>query len=246
MSLSVRALPVRFRTLRRTSTALLLCLAPFAPAVATAQVGYDPSKSPYEDLAPTQDLSLFIGHFGSDIGAARVLPKPSLFGGLRYDLAIGGPAFFMARYVFVPSERQYLLPTNGRANRYLGTTSTTLHAVDVGFDIALTGRKTWHRLVPALQFGTGLATDFAKPDTGGYKFGTKFDFTYGANVRYVLHNGMGIRADATNFFWKNSYPDSYAVAATSDTTAVLSNTAQRTSWKGSWAFSLGFVLPIFR
>jgi hypothetical protein len=221
-------------------------LAAFAPRAADAQVGFLPSQSPYEDLKPNQELTFLFGHLGSSPGIAGVLPKSSLFGGLRYDVPLGGPAFFMARYLFAPSERSFLLPTKTASTRVLGTTSTRMHAVDVGFDIALTGRKTWHRLVPAVQFGTGLVSDFAKADTGGYKFGTKFDFTYGANLRYVLRNGVGIRADATNLYWKNTYPDSYALRNPTDTSAVLASTTDRAAWKGHWAFSIGLVLPIFR
>lgn len=212
---------------------------------ANAQVGHQPSKSPYEDYKTGQEMSLFAGYFRSETGAAGVLPKPSAFGGVRYDLPIGGPGFLTARYTLIPSERTVLDPAKPRRTRNLGLESATAHMVDVGLTVALTGQKAWHRLVPSLSVGTGLATDFAKADTGGYKFGTKFGFTGGANIKYLLRNKWAIRAEATNYLWRNSYPDAYFAVA-SDTTAVLRADVEKKGWKGNWGFSLGLVVPVFR
>lgn len=214
-------------------------------SIASAQVGHLPNKSPYEDVKVGQDFTFLFGYFNSDVGPAGVLPKASPFGGIRYDLPIGGPGYLTARYILVPSQRDFLLPSKPRRTRVLGSTDTKTHVADVGFTVALTGRKTWHRLLPALSVGTGIASDFAKADTGGYSFGTKFGFTGGGSVRYQLRNGMSIRAEATNYFWRNSYPDSYFAAA-SDTTRVLTDPRKKKSWDGTWAWSLGLVLPIFR
>lgn len=210
-----------------------------------AQVGHLPSKSPYEDLKVGQDLTIFFGQFNSDIGPARVLPKSSLFGGLRYDVPIGGPGYFTARYTLIPSERNLLLPSKPRVSRVLSVENTKTQVVDVGFTIALPGRKTWHRLVPSVSVGTGLASDFSKSDTGGYSFGTKFAFTGGFNIKYMFKNNWAVRADATNYLWRNSYPDSYYAVA-SDTTRVLTTDIAKKSWSGTWGLALGLVIPIFR
>lgn len=213
--------------------------------VAAAQVGHLPSSSPYEDVKPGQELTIFGGYFNSDIGPARVLPKPSVFGGFRYDLPVGGPAVLSARYSMMPSERTYVDPAKPRRTRVLGLQSTRIHAVDVGMTLLLTGQKTWHRLQPSVSVGTGLASDFAKADTGGYRFGTKFSFTGGASLKYVLRNNWAVRADATNYLWRNSYPDSYFAVA-NDTSAVLRADVDKKTWNGTWGFALGIVIPIFR
>ena len=212
---------------------------------AGAQVGHLPSKSPYADLKVGQDVTVFLGQFNSNIGPARVLPKSSLFGGVRYDVPLGGPGYFTARYSFIPSERNLLLPSKPRTTRVLSVENTKTHVVDVGFTVALPGRKTWHRLVPSIGLGAGLASDFATADTGGYQFGTKFAFTGGFNVKYMFKNNWAVRADATNYLWRNSYPDSYYAVA-SDTTRVLTTEISKKSWGGTWALSLGMVIPIFR
>lgn len=231
--------------LRKFVAFSVVAAASFGARTVSAQVGHLPSKSPYEDIKSGQDFTIFLGYFNSDIGDAGVLPKASAFGGMRYDLPIGGPGYLTARYSFMPSQRTYLLASNPRRTRILGTEDTKTHMVDVGFTVALTGRKTWHRMQPALSVGTGIATNFAKADTGGYKFGTKFGFTGGGSVKYVLNNSVSLRAEATNYLWRNSYPDAYFAAA-SDTTRVLTDSRKKKSWGGTWGYSLGIVLPIFR
>ncbi|MEO7361766.1 MAG: hypothetical protein ABI120_15655 [Gemmatimonadaceae bacterium] len=233
------------RSTRTFSLAAMLLGTTLFGTSAAAQVGHLPSNSPYEDLKVGQDVTFFLGQFNSNRGPAKVLPNSSLFGGVRYDVPIGGPGYFTARYSFIPSERNLLLPSKPRTTRVLSVENTKTHIVDVGFTIALPGRKTWHRLVPSLQIGTGLASDFTKADTGGYQFGTKFAFTGGFNMKYMFRNNWAVRADATNYLWRNSYPDSYYTVA-SDTTRVLTTDISKKSWGGTWAWSLGMVIPIFR
>lgn len=234
-----------FSTRILTALGMVVALQGISASRASAQIGHLPSKSPYTDVSVGQTLSVMVGQFNSGTGVAGVLPKSSLFGGVRYDLPLGGPGYLTARYVVAPSERALLLPRNPRATRLLGTESVRTHIADIGFTIALTGRKSWHRLVPSISAGTGLASDFSKADTGNYKFGTKFAFTLGGNMRYMLKNGWAIRADATNYFWRNAYPDSYYMTA-SDTTRVLTPDISKKAWGGTWALSLGVAVPIFR
>ena len=242
----VRRSTSRFvRSARTLSVASAVAISTICTTNAVAQVGHLPANSPYEDLKFGQDITIFLGQFNSSIGPARVLPKSSVFGGIRYDVPIGGPGYFTARYSFIPSERNVVLPSKPRTTRILSVENTKTQVADVGFTLALPGRKTWHRLVPSISVGAGLASDFAKADTGAYKFGTKFTFTGGFNLKYMFRNNFAVRADATNYLWRNSYPDSYYVVA-SDTTRVLTPDVSKKSWGGTWALTLGLVIPIFR
>jgi len=176
---------------------------------------------------------------------ADVAVKSSVMGSLRYDLGIGGPVSLYGRYLMAPSERKVLVPNNPRATRVLGMESTTSHVMDMGLDVSLTGRKTWHHLMPSLNVGGGLVSNFASADTGAYRFGTKFALTYGASLRYLPRKGPQIRVDVGRFMWKYQYPDRYFVKA-SDTTSVLTDTRQRSAWRTNWGVSAGVSVPIFR
>ncbi len=231
---------------RTLSAALLAATTMLAlPVAASAQVGHLPQASPYEDLKPGQNISVSAGWLAVRRDPANVAPKAGAFGSVRYDVAIGGPAAFYVRYAIAPSERRLLLPTNPLATRVFATPKVTTHIADLGLDVALTGKKTWHRLSPSLTGGVGLVSDFASADTGAYKFGSKFAFTYGFAMRYFTRSGMALRVDLTNFTWQYQYPDRYFIKA-SDSTAVLSDTRKRSAYRGNWGASAGVSLPIFR
>ncbi len=215
------------------------------PAVLAAQVGHLPANSPFEDVKLGQNLSIMGGWMAMTRDPADVAPLSSLAAALRYDIGIGGPASLYARYVVAPSERKLLQPTNPLAKRVIGTPGVTTHQLDAGLDLALTGKKTWHRLIPSLNGGVGVVTDFAAADTGAYRFGTKFSFSYGLSLRYLPRMGPMIRVDLTNFMWQYEYPDRYFVKA-SDTTSVLTDTRNRSSWRGSRTVTVGVTLPLFR
>ncbi len=215
------------------------------PAVLAAQVGHLPANSPFEDVKLGQNLSIMGGWMAMTRDPADVAPLSSLAAALRYDIGIGGPASLYARYVVAPSERKLLQPTNPLAKRVISTPGVTTHQLDAGLDLALTGKKTWHRLIPSLNGGVGVVTDFAAADTGAYRFGTKFSFSYGLSLRYLPRKGPMIRVDLTNFMWQYEYPDRYFVKA-SDTTSVLTDTRNRSSWRGSRTVTVGVTLPLFR
>jgi len=242
MNFSFPTAPPRARSLAPLAVA---CLLVASAQIAVAQVGHLPDKSPYEDVKTGQTLSVSVGQLFVKRDPANVAPAASPFASLRYDLPVGGPAALYARYSFAPSDRNVLDPSKPKATRLVGTPNVTTHMVDLGLDLSLTGQKTWRHLIPSLTGGVGLVSDFGTADTGAYKFGTKFSFSYGAGIKYLLKNGWAIRGDATNSIWQYQYPDKYFVRA-SDTTSVLSDTRAKSAWRGNWALSAGVSLPIFR
>jgi hypothetical protein len=234
------------RVIRSTTAAALAAVASlFTSSAAQAQVGHMPDRSPYEDVKIGQTLTVMGGWLAVQRDLADVAPTASWLAALRYDIGVGGPASLFARYVVSPSERRLLAPGNPLATRVIGTPGVATHILDGGLDMSLTGRKTWHHLMPSINVGAGIVSDFAKADTGAYKFGTKFSFNYGVSMRYLPRRGPQLRIDATNNFWKYQYPDRYFVKA-SDTTSILTDTRKREGWRGNWGLSAGVIFPIFR
>ncbi len=233
------------RAARRLLPLAALLVQAGALSTVQAQVGHLPGQSPYEDVKPSQTLSASFGWLSVKRDPANVAADASPFVGLRYDLPVGGPAAFFLRYAFAPSQRNLIDPSKPRATRVIDTPDVTTHLADIGLDVALTGRKTWHHLIPSVNGAVGLVSDFASADTGAYRFGTKFSFSYGATLRYMLRSGWSVRADVTNQIWQYQYPDRYFVLS-SDTSAVLSDTRSRSAWRGNWALSAGLSMPIFR
>lgn len=238
----------RFTSLARATklaTTAATCAALLTPVALRAQVGHKPTNSPYEDVKVGQTLSINGGWLVTGKDPAGVAAQSSPFAQLRYDVAVGGPAFLFARYSYAPSQRSLLVPSNVATKREIGTPSVSTNIMDVGLDVALTGRKTWRHLMPSVMGSFGLVSDFQGVDTSSYKFGTKFTLSYGLGVRYVRPTGFQLRFDLSNYLWSYQYPDTYFIKA-SDSTAVLTNTKDRSKWKSNWAFTAGVALPIFR
>lgn len=220
------------------------CAMPLA-AQPTKKVGTLPAESPFRDLTYSQALTIFGGTYTAAKDLAGVAPRSGPLVGLGYDVHIGGPAYLTVNVGRVGSERQIVDPSKPAATRNLGLRSSSLWLSDVGLQLNLTGQKSWHRIVPILNGGAGLVSDFAKPDTGGYKFGTTFAFTFGGGLRWVPGGRFSAKLRVLDHFYQISYPDRYYVKA-SDSTAVLPSSAPKSGWKHNAAVTLGAQYQLFR
>lgn len=213
--------------------------------LAAQLVGSEPGRSPFRDLETSQQLTLSAGWFDATKDAARVGPKPAPLFSLRHDIHLAGPAWLTTRYSTVRSERNVIDPGMPAAERDQGVQSVTHHIADVGLTLALTGRKSWRNLVPTFGGGVGLTSDFGTADIGGYRFGTKFAFTFGPGLRIPLSNGYSVRVDLTNHVYQFQYPSTFFTAA-SDGSRVLTDTRQRSGWRSNWGLTAGASVPLFR
>jgi hypothetical protein len=165
--------------------------------------------------------------------------------GLRYEVDIAGPAQFWARVARVSSERNAYNPTVAAESRLLGKFSDPLYLADVGFTFNLTGRKSWHRIVPVVGFGIGVANASKMVTTDPYNFGTQFSFSTEAGVRIVPSDRYEVRLMIGNTFYKNHYPNEYTLNG-ADTTSVLGPNVARSSYLANFALTAGLSIPLFR
>ena len=101
--------------------------------------------------------------------------------GAHYEWRAAGPLHLIGELARVQSDSRVLNPFKNGAARDLGTQSRPLWAADFDLGLSLTGGKSWHRLVPEVAGGFGLISQFnTPPDTGGFKFGTRFSLNVGA------------------------------------------------------------------
>jgi hypothetical protein len=220
--------------------ALCLLATPLA-----AQVGHAPDKSPYRDLPWKQSLAFFAGGLDTGKDPADVGPQPGWLAGVRYDLRIGGPVSLVGRLASGPTSRRVINPAAAPAARYLGDVSSQLLTADLGIAMNLTGQKSWRRIVPVVSGGVGVATDFkGTPDDGGYRFGTRFMFTYGLGVRYHTDGRWEPRVDFTNHLWQLQYPPEYRDAPSGGSDPVV--TSRKAPWMGNHLWSLGLSYHLFR
>ncbi|MEP7088119.1 MAG: hypothetical protein ABI884_12515 [Gemmatimonadota bacterium] len=216
-------------------TAAFFCI---GAAPLAAQVGSEPEKSPYRDYDYHQDFTVWAGYFGGNKGEVGIGPQSSSIAGIRYDLHIGGPAEFDVRIGRAFSKRLVLDPLKTGDARTVGTVSDALWIADAGINLALTGKKSFHHVIPIVGFGVGLASSRASQDVGGYSFGTGLALHGGLGLKFVSHGPWGARVDLTDYYWQLSYPGGYFLAPTGGT-PILSTGQAQNQWVSNPVLTFG-------
>ena len=206
--------------------------------LAGAQVGYPPTRSPYLDLEQTQEFTLIVGNYHGHRDAAGVAPQGGLLLGGHYEWRAGGPLHLVGEVVRVQSDSHILNPFKSGAARDVGTEARPLWAADFDLGLSLTGGKSWHHLVPEVGGGIGLISQFASPDTGGFKFGTRFSLNAVAGLRYVPGGNWQIRVDYKDRLHTLGYPESFYVAPTGGS-ALIPTTQPKSFWTNNPALTFG-------
>ena len=226
----------------RIAVSLLLFAAPLA---LRAQVGHEPSKSPYVDLEFKQELTAFTGWFAAGSDPAGVAPRSGPLLGARYEVRVGGPAQFVGRFARVYSERRYATPSNPAATRFTAPQPWPLYLMDASLSVNLTGQKSIQHFVPVVNMGFGVASDFKQADHAGYRFGTTFAFSFGSGVRWTPGGPFQVRADINDYLYQITYPTSFYVKA-SDNTSVLPTSQSKSVWKHNATLTVGASYLFFR
>ena len=230
---------------RRCAPVFAIAILLAAASPAAAQVGFPPDRSPYRDLEFRQDLSFFTGWFTAKEDRAGVAPQSAPMVGARWDIRIGGPAWFSVRAAGVASQRTVIDPRRSAATRVVGEESTPIGLMDVNILVHLTGQKSWNRLVPVVGAGLGVASDFKSSyDVGNYRFGTPFAFNLGGGVRYVTDGRWSLRVDVTDYLYRIKYPDLYRFSAEGG--PVLGPSDPSSQWTHNLALTAGASYQLFR
>lgn len=227
--------------------ARLVLIAAALPAVAAAQVGHPTSESPYRDVSRRPRASIFGGWYAAANDEAGVLPKSAPILGAKFEVHVGGPADITLRLGHVSTERSVIDPTKSSGSRFVEDREVTLGFGEIGLSFSLTGAKTWHGIMPTLNGGIGLVSDFKGADVGGFRHGTTFVVGYGLGVRYIPSpsSRWSLRGDAGSYIYSLEYPLSYYTPA-GDGTTVLTQATKRSQWRNNWTLTVGAAYYLFR
>jgi hypothetical protein len=217
----------------------------FIASAASAQVGHAPDKSPFRDINGGQELTLFAGHYAAGMDALGVAPKAGPSMGILYQVHVGGPAFFMARYTRVNGTRMAVDPTLGKATRSLGSHNTLTSIYDLDMSFNLTGMKSFHHIVPVVTAGGGVASCTCEVDKDPYQFGTPFALSFGAGLRYMPGGHYQIRVDLSDYLYQLHYPGAYYVNS-ADNTPVAAQDVAHNFWKSNRTITIGVSRLFFR
>ena len=218
----------------------------FVAGTAGAQVGYPPSSSPFRDLRERQTITFYSGYFRAKLDPARVAPRSGPMVGAHYSWRASGPAHLTADLGRVESERRVLDPErNGgcaiteETCKSAGVFRWPLYTLDASLTMALTGERTFLRMVPEIKAGVGAVSDFhSNHDVGEFSFGTRFAFNWGAGLRVIPGGRYSLRLDITNRMYSVKYPTTYYTLAP-DGSLIFGQNQSQTAWLNNPAFTLG-------
>jgi hypothetical protein len=227
------------------NTFLAVGLTLLAATTLSAQtVGSLPDKSPYLDLNDGQRYGLVAGWLDMGHDAVGVGPKSAPMVGFRYDLAIGGPVYVTGTLFGVSTTRDIYDYTKSVAARDIGSQASDLIDASISIALAITGKRTWHRLQPLVNLGVGLVTSpDDKVDISGYRFGTNVSFSYGLGLRFATGKNSELRLDLNQYWWELKYPPLYR-STQGDPIAIKPNGAL-SSYTANTALTLGWTVRSF-
>jgi len=229
----------------RTAIGVAVLLTALPSNRLTAQVGYDPSHSPYRDILLHTGPVFFVGHLGGDRGVAGAGTSNASTYGLRYEIPAGRALHFQFSAAYLRGDRFILNPRADSASpgRRIGPVNSDLVLFDIGMQLRLTGGKTWHGFAPYVGTGLGMVFDANSPGdttTSGYHFGSKLTPAFASGVRWYPTRRIMINADLRAQLWRLKYPLSFKDATqASDGSRVIPLTQPLNDWTlHSW-ISLG-------
>lgn len=194
---------------RRLATAATL-LAVLPSCRLAAQVGHDPSRSPFRDITTKQSVSLLAGNFFGNRALAGVGAQSGPMFGVRLRTTLSGPIDLMVSSAYVRSKRNVIDAAKPESTRVSGPVDYNLIVSDIAIGLSLTGGKTWHGLAPYLAFGVGFVTPTRTViDPGGYKAGSGFTFAPTLGVRARVSRALMLQFEARDHTIRYEWPLRY-------------------------------------
>jgi hypothetical protein len=224
----------------RSTFALLLALA--ASPLSAQVVGHLPSESPFSDATGRHVWSGYTGYLASVQDRAGVGPSGGLLLAVQYEYDFPGALLLTARAGLAPfSERRVLDPLFKGPPRNFGTRREALMMFDTGLSWSLTGEKAWRGIAPRVFTNVGyLGATNSSYDIGQYRFGPKFTYAYGLNIRGVTGKDWEWRAELSQVLYRLNYPGSYRGDG-SETDESIIGASRSNPWSPQTMLSFGIA-----
>jgi opacity protein-like surface antigen len=188
---------------------IALLLSAYPALRLSAQIGHDPSHSPYHDIQRGSMVRFVYGYFSGSRGRIPVGPSKGPTFGLRYEIAASGVFTFAGGLTYTQTDAYYFDPLDTVAPRR-GPVNNDLVMADLGLQASLTGGKSWHGLQPYVGATLGLVIGSTiGADTSGYSFGTKFSYGPEGGIRWYPTRRLSVELAYRLVVYSLDYPLSY-------------------------------------
>ncbi len=232
---------------RRACAAALLLAAGAPLAAARAQVvGRLPGDAVMKDLFDGQRIGAFGGWLTTGLDPVGVRAKSGPIAGIRYSVLMSSPMYFSMRLFGVKTDHDVLLPNEPVGSRRAGTASANQIGFDAGFELSLTGERTWRGVQPLLTGGFGFILGAANQfDAGGYSPGGSALYSYGLAARFPTGRNGELRADVGWMVHQMRYPNAFRTTLAGDD-PPLRPTGTMTPLVSNRAMTVAWTVGIFR
>lgn len=184
-----------------------------APSPADAQN----VPSPYRFVEPGQEANGFVGAFQGDRGRFGFGPGTGLLYGLRYSVQLTDALGLEALGTYIDATRDVVNPALDEGDRVMGEAPADLLFVDARLRWALTGRRTWNRIMPyvftggSIGFGMSGITELDRELEAAdrFEFGTELGASLGGGFRIHLGDRWAVRADGSLLLYRIDVPEGY-------------------------------------
>lgn len=211
------------------------------PVPALAQVGHNPTDSPYRDVTTRQEFTLSGGWFRGNPSEANIGARPGPMFTFRFGTRLSGPLDLLVSFSGVNSSRYVVNPDSPVTTRTTGPVNYDLVIADMTLGFNLTGRKTWHGIAPYLGIGAGMEMPTAgTTDPGGYEAKQNFTFIPTFGTRVSLGRSLALQAEIRDYFIRYEFPLRYFQPNNTAVPPVLDPTRyDEKDLTSNWAFTLG-------
>ncbi|MEO5799709.1 MAG: hypothetical protein ABIZ70_10290 [Gemmatimonadales bacterium] len=218
-----------------------------AAVPAAAQVGYDPSLSPFHDVRHSRYLELFGGRIFGSGGSIPVGPRDGTVMGARVDFRAKNTVQIGFGAWYAGTVRNIVDADDSVATRVKPAVANHLFGGEISLQFNLTGGKSWRGIAPYAGVGIGVVKGQKTPaaDTSGYAFGTKLYFAPNIGTRLILSERTFLKVEGKAYFWSIKYPVSYSdeptkQPGTGDVINAVNATGKKSSYVPAPALQFGF------
>ena len=158
-------------------------------------------------------------------------PRGGPVEGVRYSLTLSAPLELTMAVYASQLTRHLVDPTAAVGQRDVGTAKQSVLIADAGFNLRITGAKTWHGFVPYVGFSLGIADGSAVPeDVSLFVFNRPFQFGPHLGVRYYAGSSASLWVEGWDPMWRLRHPLTFFTNPSAATPALGPSGQGQTQW----------------
>jgi len=186
------------------------------PAISTAQ---ERIETAFEWIEHGRRVNIYGGHVSRDRGTFEIGPGSSSVFGARLRTRVSSPLSLEIGFGLGSSERYVVDPRLPTGPAPVDTLPADWLLVEAGFQIALTGARTLHKLQPYILLTGGILKGLNESVSDSlqaaadlpfrYEIGTSSVFTVGFGIEWMPTDKVGVGLEVRDHLSKLNTPDGY-------------------------------------